>query len=163
MLTAISDRDVRFFILLDPRTEATEASQYPVAKVTNRRGSRAYGRIDLQMGKRPPVAFNVKTIHVVNNLLKTLSPNVTRQINAAVKDMHQSMKTLHGMLPNLRSYHNTDIRRTCTNNGYGGFSTFMASLAEISRCRYEDENEEQPDGPGGEPATGSMGRGARDW
>jgi len=37
----------------------------------------------------------------------------------------------------------------------------MASLAEIFRCRYEDENEEQPDGPGGEPATGSMGRGVR--
>ena len=67
------------------------------------------------------VAFNVKTIHVVNNLLKTLSPNVTRQINAAVKDMHRSMKTLHEMLPNLRSYHDTDIRRTCTNNGYGEF------------------------------------------
>ena len=107
------------------------------------------------------VAFNVIPIVAANNLLATLSPNVTRQINAAVEDMHQRMKTLHQMLPNLRSHHDTDIRRTCSNNGYGEFSSFMASLAEISRCDHKDENEEQSDGLGGESVTGSIGRGAR--
>jgi len=104
-------------------------------------------------------AFHIKPNLTANNLLATLSPNVTEQINAAVNDMDQIMKSLDEMLPNLRAYHDTDIRRTCSNNGYGEFSSFIASLAEISRCHYEDE--EQSDGLGGESVTGSMGRGAR--
>ena len=163
MLTAISDRDVitgvgETFVLPNSRSEAPEADQqYPVAEVTHSRESRTYGHPNVQMGCGSSRCFQ----HQIYPLFGHPSRVVVAKRRRVDQLRHQEHPPEHESLarqaPHVRRYGYTPY---LLSQWLHRDSSFMASLAEISRSDHEDE---KSDGLGGETVNqSSMGAGSKE-